>query len=636
MRRSSGEELSMSLIAELQRRNVIRMAGLYLVGAWLLVQVAGTVLPMFGAPAWVPRTVVIVLAIGFIPALAFAWVFELTPSGLRKDAEVNPAESIAPQTAQRMNRMTVAILALALLYFGFDKFVLAPRHDAALVAATTQTVTADAKARAKTGVDGNSIAVLPFVNMSDDKQNEYFSDGLSEELLNLLAQLPQLRVIARTSSFSFKGKEVDVATIAKTLNVANVLEGSVRKSGNTLRITAQLIRASDSSHLWSQTYDRELTDIFKIQDEIAGAIAEALEGKLVGEPVAALSTRTANPAAYDYYLQGRAFTARRVDDNLKLAVAAFDRAIARDPSYSPAYSGRAFALALSQIWSPGLMPTEELVAQTRASADKALKLDPENVEAMIARGYVAMRHWDISGARADFERAYALAPENVDVLNLYADFQGFTGNLRDAERMKRKAMAMDPLAFVHPHDLFWILVQQSRLPEALAMAERSQGLGSPDAHWQMTVALAALGRFERAEREFAAICPANQAQTPPCMDLRIVLLVAAKHASEAKTLFEKLTANNGAERPPGFYSFLAGAYANDFIDIPKATQNVRMSLGGDSTEVLTPLRWVVGQAPRLPEEISRDPEWLAVWADPKLRDLMTAYRANILAFRQGK
>ena len=322
----------MGLIEELKRRNVIRMAGLYLVGAWLLVQVAGTVLPMFGAPAWLPRSVVILLALGFVPALVFAWVFELTPEGIKRDDEVAPGRSIAPQTAQRMNRMTVAILALALLYFGFDKFVLAPRHDAALVAATTQAVTADAKSGAKPDVDRNSIAVLPFVNMSDDKQNEYFSDGLSEELLNLLAQLPQLRVIARTSSFSFKGKEVDVATIARTLNVANVLEGSVRKSGKTLRITAQLIRASDSSHLWSQTYDRELTDIFKIQDEIAGAIAEALEGKLVGEPVAVSSARTANPAAYDYYLQGRAFTARRVDDNLKLAVAAFDRAIARDPS----------------------------------------------------------------------------------------------------------------------------------------------------------------------------------------------------------------------------------------------------------------------------------------------------------------
>ena len=167
------------------------------------------------------------------------------------------------------------------------------------------------------------------------------------------------------------------------------------------------------------------------------------------------------------------------------------------------------------------------------------------------------------------------------------------------------------------------------------MAERSQGLGSPDAHWQMTVALAALGRFERAEREFDTICPANQAQTPPCMGLRIVLLVATKHASEAKTLFEKLTASNGAELP-GFYSYRAGAYANDFIDIPRATLNARMSLRGDSTDVLTPLRWVVGQAPRLPEEISTDPEWLAFWDDPKLRDLMTAYRANILAFRQGK
>src|SRR5204863_10017819 len=236
---------------------------------------------------------------GFIPALIFSWVFELTPQGLKRDAEVVPEESIAPQTARRMNWIIIAVLVLALAYFAFDKFVLTPKHDATRVAAASTAT-----------VDAHSIAVLPFVNMSSDKEQEYFSDGLSEELLNQLAQVPQLRVIARTSSFSFKGKDVDVAAIARALNVAHVLEGSVRKSANTLRVTAQLVRASDSSHLWSQTYDRDLTDVFKVQDEIAGKVVAALKVTLLPTQDLPKAQRTNNPEAYQQYLQGRYYLNR--------------------------------------------------------------------------------------------------------------------------------------------------------------------------------------------------------------------------------------------------------------------------------------------------------------------------------------
>ena len=272
----------MGFFTELKRRNVLRFAGLYLVGAWLTVQVASTVLPMFGAPDWLPRTIVILLAIGFLPALILSWIFELTPEGLKRDEDVRPEESIAPQTARRMDRMIIVVLVLALGYFAFDKFVLAPRRGGT-------------PAESSSSTNSKSIAVLPFVNMSSDKEQEYFSDGLSEELLNQLAQIPQLRVIARTSSFSFKGKEVDVSTIAHALNVAHVLEGSVRKSANTLRVTAQLIRTSDSSHLWSQTYDRDRTDIFKVQDEIAADVVAALKVKLLPTQELPKVPRTNNP-----------------------------------------------------------------------------------------------------------------------------------------------------------------------------------------------------------------------------------------------------------------------------------------------------------------------------------------------------
>ena len=209
---------------ELKQRNIVRMAGLYLVGAWLVIQVANTILPIYGAPEWLPRTIVTLLAIGLIPAMIFSWIFEITPEGLKRGGNVAPGQSIAPQTARRLDRMIMVALVLALGYFAFDKFVLTPRREAGLVGGA-------APNESKSAVDTKSIAVLPFVNMSDDKANEFFSDGISEELLNLLSKIPELKVAARTSSFSFKGKGVEIPEIARQLHVANVIEGSVRRSG---------------------------------------------------------------------------------------------------------------------------------------------------------------------------------------------------------------------------------------------------------------------------------------------------------------------------------------------------------------------------------------------------------------------
>ena len=261
----------LSFFAELKRRNVVRMAGLYLVGAWLLTQVAGTVLPMFGAPDWLPRSIVILLAIGFLPALIFSWVFELTPEGLKRDAEVAPEKSIAPQTARRMDRMIIVVLLLALAYFAFDKFVLGPRR-------------AGAPNESTSSVSLKSIAVLPFVNTSGDAANEYFSDGLSEELIAVLVKIPGLKIIGRSSSFLFKGKSEDSRAIGQKLGVAHLLEGSVRKQGERVRIVAELISAADGRALWTDTYDRELKDVFAVQSEIATAVTDQLKIKLLGAP----------------------------------------------------------------------------------------------------------------------------------------------------------------------------------------------------------------------------------------------------------------------------------------------------------------------------------------------------------------
>ncbi len=424
-----------NFFAELKRRNVVRMAGLYLVGAWLLTQVASTVLPMFGAPDWLPRTIVILLAIGFVPALIFSWVFELTPEGLRRDEEVSPEQSIAPQTARRMDRMIIVVLLLALGYFAFDKFVLGPRR-------------AGAPNESSSSINAKSIAVLPFVNMSSDKEQEYFSDGLSEELLNQLAQVPQLRVIARTSSFSFKGKEVDVSTIARALNVANVLEGSVRKSATTLRVTAQLIRASDSSHLWSQTYDRERTDIFKVQDEIASDVVAALKVKLLPTQELPKAPRTSDPEAYQQYLQGRYYLNRFSIADFEKARAFLGRAIELDPTFPLAWA------ALSQVWNLQTGWSDKLtreqfkdgVVHARDAADRALKLDPDLPEALAARFAIQFYFdFDWKGGAQTIKRAQALAPSDPLVLISAAQVAAIFGDYARGVDLARKAVALDPV-----------------------------------------------------------------------------------------------------------------------------------------------------------------------------------------------
>jgi TolB-like protein len=262
----------MSLYQELKRRNVIRVAIAYLAASWLLIEAAETIFPLYGfgdAPA---RIVVTVLAIGFPLFLVFSWVFEITPEGLKKEKDIDRAASVTHKTGKKLDRVIIVLLALALGYFAVDKFVLDPARDVELVEETAQQARSEALVES---YGDKSIAVLPFVNMSADPEQDYFSDGISEELLNLLAQIPDLRVISRSSSFSFKGKDIAVPEVAQQLHVAYVLEGSVRKAGDRVRITAQLIEARSDTHLWSQTYDRTLDNIFAVQDEIAAAIGAA-------------------------------------------------------------------------------------------------------------------------------------------------------------------------------------------------------------------------------------------------------------------------------------------------------------------------------------------------------------------------
>jgi len=406
----------MNFLAELKRRNVIRMAGLYLVGAWLIVQVTGTVLPMFEAPAWLPRSVVLLLVVGFIPALVFAWVFELTPEGLKRDAEVLPEQSIAPQTARKLERMIIILFALALAYFGFDKFVLAPAREQTLVAATTEAVKAEVAVAPKPAIDARSIAVLPFVNMSSDADNAYFSDGISEELLNALAGVEGLGVASRTSSFAYKGSKLGTAAIAGELKVAHILEGSVRKSGNQVRITAQLIDAANDRHLWSATFDRELTDIFKIQNEIANAIVVAMRVRLDASgasPLVSVRADTENMQAYELYLKARELFIAR--EQLQESVGLFERAVELDPSFARGWEGLAAVGSVMPSWG---YADRDYYGIARRAVDRALQLDPSLSMPWAALANVSQSDWPVDYERLfqQFDKAVAADPRNATAL----------------------------------------------------------------------------------------------------------------------------------------------------------------------------------------------------------------------------
>ena len=467
----------MDFLGELKRRNVIRMAGLYLVGAWLVVQVGDTLFPAFGLPGWALRGVIVLLAIGFIPALLFAWIFELTPEGISREADAAPARAATPRTAQRMNRTLVVVLALALAWFGIDRYV-ATGHDAAVASAPP------ASARpAAAPVDAASIAVLPFVDMSQAGDQEYFSDGLSEELLNQLAQLPQLRVIARTSSFSFKGRQVDVATIAEALDVAHVLEGSVRRSGNRLRVTAQLIRASDSTHLWSQTYDRALADVFELQDEISREIVAALKVKLLPSQQIANTQRTGNTEAYEAYLRGMQANREAGEAAARQAVDAFEHAIELDPGYANAHAGLALAYNVAADYTDSPARRAGEFAKATAAAGKAIALAPDLSAGFMARGILRnLMEWDWQGASSDFEHALSLDPGDPATLAAYSHVLFFSGQHDRAIAMLRRAAALDPLSSPVWFNLGVALAHAGQPADARLALQRASSL-SDVANW---------------------------------------------------------------------------------------------------------------------------------------------------------
>jgi len=462
----------MSFIKELKRRNVIRVAIAYAVAAWLLIEITATTFPILKLPDWSVTLVTVLVLIGFPLALILAWAYELTPEGLKKEKDVDRSESITHITGRKLDFMIITGLVLALGYFAFDKFVLDPQRDAALLESATQQdseFTPGSVKAAKQAVFAQpSIAVLAFVNMSDDSGNEYFSDGLSEELLNLLVKIPELRVAARTSSFSYKGKDVKIAQIGKELNVTHVLEGSVRKAGNHVRITAQLVKADDGFHLWSETFDRTLDDIFVIQDDIASAVVDALRVKLLN----AMPTKEiTDPEVYALYLQGLYFDNLKGKENWEKAVSAFRQALAIDPEYAPAWVG--ISRTYSYQTRARLRSREKGSALSLEAVERALAIDNNMASAWAGLAWFKKYYeWDWEGATAALDKALQLEPNNADALGVAASLASNLGQTSASMVLHEQALARDPLNLTRLSALGKDYMRNGRLDEAIETFSR--------------------------------------------------------------------------------------------------------------------------------------------------------------------
>ena len=430
--------------AKLRRRKVVQWGIAYLAGAWVLLQVIGFLADAFHWPDVTKQLATIALAIGLPMALVLAWYH-----GDRGQQRVTRNEFV----------LLIVLLLLGGGFFWWWVYMAEPPPDT-----TVAERSAAALPPATVVANDKSIAVLPFVNMSSDPEQEFFSDGISEQVLDLLSRIPELRVIARTSSFSFKGKDVDVATIAQRLNVSHVLEGSVRKSGNRVRITAQLIRTADSSHLWSNTYDRELKDVFAVQDEIAAAVVRQLKVALLGGELPARSAAT-SLEAYNLYLKARYLFDQHTDQGMAKAAEYYQAALAIDPVYAEAWAGLAEAQSVRA--DEGYMDYAVGAGKARAAAQRALELNPAMAKAHFALGLVQFSHdWNWSAAEDSFNRAIALDPNEYKALSLAGSLAQILGHDADGIELCRQAVANNPIGAYERLQLGWALAQAGQLNDA--------------------------------------------------------------------------------------------------------------------------------------------------------------------------
>jgi len=440
------------LLAELQRRNVYKVAVAYAVVAWLLIQAASILFPTFDAPGWVMKVVVVVIAIGFPLALIMAWAFELTPQGIKRTEEVPREQSIARSTGRKLDFAIITVLTLAVGLLLFDRFRSKPQTH-------------------ESGKTAKSIAVLPFENASNDPNAEYLSEGISEALINSLTEVQQLRVIARSTAFHYKGTDVDPRRVGQELQVAAVLTGKVRQMQDALSVQVDLVDATTGAQLWGEGYDRKISDVIAVKQAIAQEVTEKLKLKLSGEEQRRLVKRdTTNAEAYQFYLRGRYFWNKRTPDGIKQALAQFQQAIARDPNFALGYSGLADAYLLLEQYVG--VPWSEVMPKARAAADRALQIDDSLAEAHTSSAVTYQFNWQWTEVEQEFRRAIALNPNYPTAHHWFSLYFNVKGQLDDALREIKRAQELDPLSPIISANVAIVLIRKNEIDAAIEECQR--------------------------------------------------------------------------------------------------------------------------------------------------------------------
>ncbi len=525
-----------SLFRELKRRNVVKVAVAYIVVGWILIEASSVLMPAFGAPDWVFRIFALLIVLGFPLALVFAWAFEMTSEGLKRTEDVPIDQSVTGQTGQKLNYTIIGLLVVAL---GISISLHLRKDDSAETSATADAGAGGAK----------TIAVLPFVNMSADPENEYFSDGIAEELLNVLVKVEGLEVSSRTSSFAFKGKDTSIPEIADQLGVDHVLEGSVRKAGNTVRITAQLIDVKSDKHLWSDSYDRELADIFAIQEEIATSIVNALKvalGAIEQESMARAQNPTDDIEAYELYLQGRFLWQQRGVDNIRRSIKLFENAIDRDPTFAKAYSNLAAAHAVSISNKAAELSMEIVIGLTEEAAGKATELDNTLAEPHAALGLMHMHRFQWLEAEKEYRRAIELEPREAAPQFWLGILYTQSGRVKEAIPQIEKARQLEPTSALMTGWLSWAYFMTGNSHDSNRYASRANELdaisGSLGA-FSLAQNHTRAGNLEEAAKAWVAFYESAQLSASH-MDIYIAALEDPARKTEAIATMRELESQN--------------------------------------------------------------------------------------------
>lgn len=605
----------MSFFNELKRRNVFRVGFAYALFGWVIAQVADLALENFGAPDWVMKTLLFLMLIGFVIALFIAWAYELTPDGIKREADVDPDRSVARQTGRKLDRLVIVVLLFAVGMLLSQRYLL---DDDPVTSPVEQNVEPAAHAEADTTAEDPSVAVLPFVNMSSDPEQEFFSDGISEEILNVLTRIPNLKVAARTSSFQFKGRNLDIADIGEQLGVNHILEGSVRKSGNTLRITAQLIQADTGFHLWSETFDRQLEDVFAIQDEIAATIAHELRTRFTTE-LDKPSTKI-DLQAYELYLKGRGLVATRTETKLFEGIDVLKAAISIEPEYAPAMATLAKAYAVLP-WFSEKLPAGEVREQARQWANQALEVEPDNAEALsilaIVYGETDM-NW--AGARRLLDKALQVNPGSVAANNFRGDLATRTGDLENAMKYESRAAELDPLGTVQLTDLANVYLLNGDYEQVISLSRRALALDPMffSVHRYLASAYFFLGDVE----QLAGV--ARMIETLPNLpsdipaDIAIKLSIAVGELDEAHATVKRRAKLAKSGQTPAANVAFEAAQLGDFDTAGELLLQAYKEKDGT---------WIFPTFIRLPEQAPDSKPWQEFWRQPGVKELAELRRS---------